>query len=189
MPCCNYSKRVFRIGCVLIIYYLPSGSSFSVASLTARSSYQLKPWIFGRPVYNNLKEMHKEFSVFNHDLYIKCTKRQIFKNYDITAAPNCLLRRSTPQIQKKIIDEAVPIIENMKNYIAADLTNDEIEELIKETQSDVQQLIRAQQMRERQQLQGQQLQGPSGGRPARPLPSPGGGADDDEFFAALSEGR
>lgn len=145
MPCCNYSKRVFRIGCALIIYRsmqsVREGVILAPPSLTGCSGYQIKPWIFGLPVYKILKELHKKHPVFDHDLRIKCTTSQIFKKYDImpivalrphsTKGYSSLWRRCTPETQKEIIDEARPIIENMKNYIAADLSNEEIEELVK----------------------------------------------------------
>jgi len=120
--CCDYSKRVFRTGCVVIIYSLPFRGS-SLKTLTLDSPFQIKPWIFGTQTYNSLKEIHKQHPVFNHDIFLKRNKPW--------SMSTSLWHSSDDSVKEKIITEARPIMENMKDYIGADLSLDEIDELIK----------------------------------------------------------
>jgi hypothetical protein len=126
--CCDYSKRVFRTGCVLIIYLLPPG--VPVAAITSDSPFQIKPWIFGTQTYNSLKGMHEQFPVFNHDIILRRNNKTL-RTYDIQPTQVSLWNRSGNPVKEKIITEARPIIKNMKDYIGADLSLDEIAELIK----------------------------------------------------------
>jgi hypothetical protein len=131
--CCDYSKRVFRTGCALIVYseellHEPDGSA--VVSLTEHSPYKIMPWVFGTHTYYSLKEMHNMSSVFNNDIILR-RNNETLRTYDIRPTGTSLWHNSTPQIQEKIITEARSIIKGMKEYIGADLSLEEIDELIK----------------------------------------------------------
>jgi len=126
MPCCDYGKRFYRIGCTIIIYP-PTRDKI----LESDSEYEIKPWTFNRRVYEQLNVAHKAFPIDSHDLAIKCEMRQIFRNYEIMPCPSSVFFRSPTNVQRKIMSEAQPIMENMKNIIASDLSVQEIERLIK----------------------------------------------------------
>lgn len=125
--CCRINKPVFRIGCVLIIYknVIPEGT----VRLLANASYQLVPWVFGTSTFDHLKTFNEQFPINSHDFLITRIHKTL-KTYSFTAEKICLWQ-SGPEIKEKVIKDARTFLDNMKDLIGADLTFEEIDELVK----------------------------------------------------------
>jgi len=123
-PCCDYSKKVFRTACVLIIYKEGVGENITSENFT----YELKPWVFGVKTYGTLKDYHARFPLQENDIILH-RNHHVLKIYDIQSHGPSLWQKAP--IKKSILDQARPIQEQMKNFIGSDLSVPEIEELIK----------------------------------------------------------
>lgn len=123
-PCCEYGKRMYRIGCVVLIY-----PETDTSVLTEDTFYEIKPWTFPERIFTQLRETHKTFPITGHDLGIKCKMRNIFRDYEIMPLPNSVFNTADEQIKGKIMEEAKPIRDNMEAIIAPDLSIEQIREL------------------------------------------------------------
>ncbi len=152
--CCDYSRKVYRTGCAIIVYARTQRPN--VVALTSTSLFRVVPWIFGRQTYDMFKGVHETFPVWKHDFIVR-RNHQTLKTYEITPMGSGLWQASSPQVKEGILQQARPIIETMKDYIGADLNPDEIKELIRQDQQD-------REMREDQMIR------PNTGRPGRANP-------------------
>jgi len=129
--CCKYSKKVFRFCCILVVY----NGAVRTKALTNTSVYNVVPWTFGTQTYEMLKALHETFPISNHDIIVKRNHKTL-KTYDIQAGEHSLWQSSSFEIRNKILDEAKPFLAERKNYLGADLSLDEIEDLIRSRQAE-----------------------------------------------------
>lgn len=122
--CCERKgKPLFRIACVIIDYGEPPA-----ADLEALNNFRVLPWTFPRKVYLNLNELHKQFSLDAHDFIVKLAPNDQFKNYDLMPLDNSIWQDSNKK--DEIINTAIPMINNLKQYLGADLIPFEIGQLL-----------------------------------------------------------
>lgn len=125
--CCthNWEGRVprYRIGCVVVKYDLETKDN-----KIKLKGYELIPWLFWESIYNKIITADKEFPINKHDLKLSCSNTD-YQTIDITSCRESLWN-SNETIKKKIIEEATPLFEEIKNHLASQLSPIEIKEAL-----------------------------------------------------------
>jgi len=125
--CCTQSydgnRPMYRIASVLIIYNLVQKDG-----KTKLKDYQLLPWIFREKMYNKLAQADKEFPLDAHDIKLSCSNEE-FQTIDIQSCRESIWSTS-PDLKKKVLEEAAPLFEEAIRNIGADLGLTEIRELL-----------------------------------------------------------
>lgn len=81
--CCTHdydgNEAKWRVGTVIVIYRLDEDDKI-------KGIQELKPWVFGAPMYENLKKIYKEYGLV--DLSLTCTDTT-FQNFTILPKKIC----------------------------------------------------------------------------------------------------
>jgi hypothetical protein len=125
--CCTQSyegnRPMYRISCVIIIYNLTTKDG-----KTKLKDYTLIPWIFREKMYQKLVAADKEFPLDQHDLKLTCSNEE-FQTIDIQSCKESIWS-SSPELRKKVLEEAAPLFEEATRNIGADLGLTEIREIL-----------------------------------------------------------
>jgi len=114
--CCQkLQNRIYRIACVILKY---NGAS-----------YEIMPWCFGKSVFDSLKIINNTSPIGEHDLSVK-RKPGKLNIYDIEPIPDSIWQNNKNYNKDKILLEADRYRGELKSYLGADLTNQEIENLL-----------------------------------------------------------
>lgn len=126
--CCthNWEGRIprYRIGCILVKYQIDNDKN----GKPVFKGYELVPWIFWESMYNKIVLADKEFPIAKHDIKLHCTNTD-YQTIDITSCRESIWT-SNSEMKEKIIKEATPLLETLKDNIAANLSISEIKELL-----------------------------------------------------------
>jgi len=126
--CCTYSwagnESKFHIGCVLVIYELGK-----VDGKTKLKGFKTIPWLFWDSMYQRLSTADEEFSLVDHDIKLKCTQDTPYVKIEIQSCKESLWS-SSPDLKKKVIEQAKPMFESISKNLGAELSNTEIKELL-----------------------------------------------------------
>lgn len=126
--CCTHSYEAnipkYHIGCVVISYNLVKDES----GKPKLKGYDLIPWVFWEKMYQKLVSADKEFPLISHDLKLKCTNGE-YQTIDIQVCNNSIWT-SSPELKKKILEEAKPIFEQISRNLGADVSISEIKEIL-----------------------------------------------------------
>ena len=125
--CCLHSydrnKPEYRVGCALVKYELRKKDG-----KTKLASYEVLPWIFSAKMYHKIDAVDGEFKLVEHDLNLACINED-FQTIEVTPCKESIWQGS-PDLKKKIIEEAEGIIEDVGRNLASDLSLTEIRELL-----------------------------------------------------------
>jgi hypothetical protein len=126
--CCTHiwEGRVprYRIGCIIIKYDIEKNTDGKIKI----KSYELIPWLFWESMYNKLKSIDAEFPITKHDLKLSCTNAD-YQLIDITPYKESIWS-SSKEMQNKVIKEAEPLFNSIKEQLAKELSISEIEEVL-----------------------------------------------------------
>lgn len=91
-------------------------------------SYETLPWIFSEQTWLKLKNVNSEFPLATHDIKVSCTNEE-YQHLDVTPC-NESIWTAKEEIQKTILEQSKPVWDHIKKSLAADLSNEEINELL-----------------------------------------------------------
>ncbi len=116
--CCSdikmFSKRAFRMACVIIVYGVPD------------TNYEVMPWVFGPSLQKKLETIKSQGFSLDNDFKISCTNDR-FKNYNITPYGSSIWAQWESQDVLKKADGVFPVLEK---YLGHKHTNDELTEIV-----------------------------------------------------------
>ena len=122
--CCEKCGQArWRVGAVVVKY-----ATNRNGDLKKPFSYEIFPWYFSEGVYVKLKSANSEFKLTSHDIKIDCTNDE-YQHISITPCSESIWQKKE-ELKRQIIEEAKPIWDSVKKGVAADLTIEEIKDLI-----------------------------------------------------------
>ncbi len=122
--CCEKKgKPLFRMACVVIDYGIPKNNQ-------ELNDFQVLPWTFAKMFYKKLDDLHKFNSLHENDFILRRSPNDQFRNYEISALGGSIWR-SSDRVDE-IANMSVPIRNNMKKILGADLSDFEIRQLLEE---------------------------------------------------------
>ena len=80
-------------------------------------------------MYNRLVSYDNELPLTTHDIKIKCTQDDPYIKYDLNPCNNSIWVNS-PELKKKVLEDAKPIYEGISKNLGAELSISEIKELL-----------------------------------------------------------
>lgn len=126
--CCDVfklNKRVLRVACPVIVYQDHLESSQE----RLRKRHTVMPWVFGKKVFDLIKEIHKVFPLDQND-YIVCNNGKGFPDYSIQAVGFC--KWVDPRCKNKYLLKCDELNKNMKAIIGQDFSDIDVD-LINDT--------------------------------------------------------
>jgi hypothetical protein len=122
--CCEVcGEPKWRIGAVLIKY-----GTDRAGNIKKPLSYELFPWIFSEQNYVKLKNLNNDFALATHDLKIGCDNDE-YQHLIITPCPESIWI-AKDELKTLVLDQAKSVWEYVKRSLAADLSVEEINDLL-----------------------------------------------------------
>ena len=98
------------------------------ADIRGERHFEIMPWIFGKVIYNTMKDWGSRWSADTHDLTIIAKEHFNFNMYDIIPAGDSLWRHFTNR--DRILLEASDLRENIMPFLGEDLDESSIESIL-----------------------------------------------------------
>jgi len=89
-------------------------------------SYELKFWYFSDKKFDKLRSLHREFSLAERDIMISCDNED-YQHLDFTPCKDCIFRLKE-ELQKKIVDQAEKMKDDLKKRTAKSRSVEELRE-------------------------------------------------------------
>jgi len=126
----NQAPRT-AIGTVLIVWPTDSKGVLDKDRLK-KGDFKVVPWIFSEDKYGSFSPIHTEFHFASHDLQIKCTDTK-YQKMTFIPCGNSLLKKLVDSEKaashvKRIVEQTLEVVGNLKNEIGRKLTLDELRE-------------------------------------------------------------
>ena len=90
--------------------------------------YEIMPWIFGKIIFNLIREMNETWPVDQYDLFVTKINNNPFNQYDVQTAGPSIWRQHSDKVL--ILQRADSLRQNMMPHIAEDLDEGAIETLL-----------------------------------------------------------
>jgi hypothetical protein len=130
--CCSstYSGNhpTLRIAMPIIQY---GGRDLALLEQHTALNYEIMPWVFGKIIFNRIKEMNNISPVEQFDLFVSTnTNGGPFNQYDIQLAGSSFWRQRSDNDKKLILQAANSLRQAVMSYLAEDLDENAIETLL-----------------------------------------------------------
>jgi hypothetical protein len=90
--------------------------------------YEIMPWVFGKIIFNLIREMNETWPVDQYDLFVTKINNNPFNQYDVQTAGPSIWRQHSDKVL--ILQRADSLRQNMMPHIAEDLDESAIETLL-----------------------------------------------------------
>ena len=91
--------------------------------------YEVMEWVFYDKKFNQLKTLHNEWDLKNHDFLVKCEGSEQYQDLTFTPCKESLWQLK-PEFKDEIYKESEPSRSKLVNAVGNDLSTDEIKELL-----------------------------------------------------------
>jgi len=122
--CCEaLGPAKWRVGAVFCKY-----GTDKMGNIKKPFGFDLYPWIFSEQTYAKLRNTNSEFPLATHDIKIACTNED-YQHLDITPCSESIWT-AKDELKNMVLEQAKSIWEYVKKSIAADLSVEEINDLL-----------------------------------------------------------
>jgi hypothetical protein len=129
--CCEKEPAKTRLACLVVKYKTKKDGTFApvAAGEALPFDYEIMEWVFTEAKFNQLKTLHNEWNLKEHDLLVELKGDEKFQNLIFTPCKDSAWQAQEP-FKQVIYKESEVIRPNLKSALGADLTTDEIKELL-----------------------------------------------------------
>jgi len=118
-----------RLGCLVVKYKTKSdGSLIKREGESVPFGFEVLEWIFTEKKFNQLKSLHAEWNLKEHDLMVSCSGEK-FQNLEFVPAKNCLWQMK-PEYKEAIYAESEVARPNLSRSLGQEVTSDELKDLL-----------------------------------------------------------
>jgi len=91
--------------------------------------FKIKPWVFTSKKFNQLKSLHAEWDLKKHDFAVTCEGQENFQDLEFVPCKESFWQLR-PEFATAVYAESEPMRTNLSRELGAEMTTDEIKELL-----------------------------------------------------------
>lgn len=91
--------------------------------------FKVKPWIFTAKKFNQLKSLHQEWDLKKHDFAVTCEGNEQYQDLEFVPCKESVWQLK-PEFMEAVYKESEAMRSNIARELGAELTTDEIKELL-----------------------------------------------------------
>jgi len=119
-----------RISCLVIKYKTKKdGIIVKAEGEKLPFSFEVLEWVFADKKFNQLKALHAEWDLKNHDMYVSCEGSEQYQDLTFTPCKESLFQLR-PEYKEEIYRETEPSRANLVRALGQDLSIEEIKEIL-----------------------------------------------------------
>jgi len=119
-----------RLACLVVKYKTKKdGTLVKREGEAVPFDFEIMEWLFADKKFGQLKTLHNEWDLKNHDIMVTCGGNEQYQDLDFTPCKESVWQMS-PKFKEIVYKESEPLRQYLVKALGSDLTTDEIKELL-----------------------------------------------------------